>query len=158
MPAAKLSGRPYVSICASPAAATPPILVRCSIHTIILAQQVAHPAVVQHSSWLVNAIWPSVATRAARFASQVPGVEPTASSPPTALSHIPESSPSNSRSTILDQLPPLLLMLPSSSRQLQARMALIRARKTSRLRHTAVPSPTIPKGYASESLVRARLY
>src|SRR5205809_5395389 len=150
MQEAKLSGRPCVSTSASPAAATPPILVRCSIHTIILAQQVAHPAVVQHSSWLGNAIWPSVATKEARFASQAPGAEPTASSQPTALSHIPESSQSNSRSTILDQLPPLLLMLPSPSRQLQVKTTLILARRMSRLRLTAVPSPTIRKGYASE--------
>src|SRR5260370_14940614 len=117
MQEAKLSGRLCVSPSASPAAATPPILVRCSIHAIILAQQVAHPAVVQHSSWLVNAIWPSAATRAARFASPVPGAEPTASSPPTALFPIREASPSDSASTILDQFPPLLLKLPSSSRQ-----------------------------------------
>src|SRR6266480_56877 len=54
--------------------------------------------------------------------------EPTVSNQPMVSFPIPVSSPSNSRSTIPGQLLPLLLTLPSSSRQLQVRMVLIRVR------------------------------
>src|SRR6266516_4529221 len=148
MPAAKLLGSPCANTSASPAAATLPILVPYSIHTITLARQVAHPAAAPHSSWLVNAIWRLVETRVVRFAYPAPGAEPTVSNQPMVSFPIPVSSPSNSRSTIPGQLLPLLLTLPSSSRQLQVRMVLIRVRKMSRLRHTAVPSPTIQKDCA----------
>src|SRR5256714_309463 len=151
MPVAKLLGRLCVSISASLAGATRPILVPYSIHTITLARQVAHPVAVLHLSWLVNAIWPSVETRVVRFAYPAPGAEPTVSNQPMGSSRIPASSPSNSRSTIPDQLLPLLLTLLSSSKRLQVRMALIRVRKMLRLNHTAVPLPTIQKDYVSES-------
>src|SRR5438270_4730763 len=125
MPAAKLLGRLCASISASLAGVTLPILVPYSIHTITLARQVAHPAAALHLSWLVSAIWPSVETRVVRFAYPAPGAEPTASNQPMGSSRILASSPSNSRSTIPDQLLPLLLTLLSSSKRFHVTMVLI---------------------------------
>src|SRR6266568_4764393 len=136
---------------ASPAAATPPILVRCSIHTIILAQQAVHPVAAPHSLWPVNAIWRLAETRAARFASRVAGAGPMVLNQPTALFPIRVSFPSSLHSTIPGRLPPPPPMSPCCWKPLQARMALIRARKMSRSRHTPRLSPVIPKGCASAS-------
>src|SRR3989442_14999962 len=146
---AKLSERPYASISVSPAEAIPPIPVLYSIHMIILALQVAHPAAVQRWLWQVNVTWQSAETRAARFAYPAPGAEPTVSSQPTALSRTLGYFPSNSRSITPGLSPPAHAMSPCCLKLSQARMALILVSKTSRLKHTPRPSSTIPKGYVS---------
>src|SRR6266516_922002 len=150
MLAAKLLGRRCVSIFASPVVVIRPIQGRCSIHTTILAQQVAHLAAAQRWSWLVNAIWLSAATRVVRFVYQVPGVELMALNQLTASSHIQVYSPSNSHLTILARLLLLLMTLPSSSKRLPVKTALIPVRKTSRLRHILAHFLTMWRGYALE--------
>src|SRR2546423_15605428 len=100
MRVAKLLGRLCASISASLAEATLPILVPYSIHTIILARQVAHPVAALHLSWLGNAIWPSGGTRVVPFRYPAPGVEPTGSKQTMGVARIPGASPFNSSADV----------------------------------------------------------